>query len=82
MRTIHTILREDFGPLDRQLIRKELLAESGIEDVACESARNRLTIEYDPKVLNDLRLLDILYRCGVMPAPGIEPEDGARGGDG
>jgi hypothetical protein len=81
VRTIHTILREDFGPLDRQLIRKELLAESGIENVAFESARNGLTIEYDQNVLNDRRLLDIMCRYGVMPAPAV-PDHGAPRSDG
>jgi hypothetical protein len=82
VRTIHTILREDFGPLDRQLIRKELLAESGIRDVAFESARNALAIEYDPDVLNDRRLLYIMCRYGVLPAPPAASEHGAPGGDG
>jgi hypothetical protein len=69
MKTIHTILREDFGKLDRDFIRRELLAEKGIHSVDCEPARNRLRIEYDPAILSASRLADVMCRYGVYPAP-------------
>jgi hypothetical protein len=75
VKTIHTILREDFGRLDRNLIRTELLAEKGIRDVAYEHARNRLTIQYDPKVMSDQKLLDIMCRYGVFPEGSVDTDD-------
>ncbi len=82
MKTIHTVLREDFGQLDRNLVRTELLAEKGIRDVAYEHARNRLTIEYDPAVLTDQKLLDIMCRYGVFPESSADAGDDPRRGDG
>ncbi len=69
MKTIHTILREDFGPLDPNLVRTELLGERGIHDVAHGPARNCLRIEYDPTVLGARSLADLLCRHGVYPNP-------------
>jgi hypothetical protein len=67
MKTIHTILREDFGRLDRNLVRSELLSERGVKGVAFESVRNGLTIEYDPAIIDDSKLLAIMCRYGVFP---------------
>ena len=67
MKTIRTILREDFGRLDRNLVRSELLSERGVKDVHFETARNGLSIEYDPAVINDSKLLEIMCRYGVFP---------------
>lgn len=69
MTTVHTMLREDFGRLDRAQVRAELLAERGINDVLYESERNRLSIEYDPSVVDGLKLIDIMCRHGVYPEP-------------
>jgi hypothetical protein len=69
VKTIHTILREDFGPLDPNLVRTELLGERGIHDVAHGPARNCLRIEYDPNVLGARSLADVLCRHGVYPNP-------------
>ena len=82
VKTVHTILREDFGQLDRDLIRTELLDETGIRDVTYEPARNRLSIEYDPAILNDARLLDIMCRCGVYPEPAGPVTDAPPRADG
>jgi hypothetical protein len=82
VKTIHTILREDFGRLDRNLIRTELLAERGVRDVLYESARNRLCIEYDPEVLTNGSLLDLMCRYGVYPESLGADADGPRRGDG
>ena len=38
MKTIHTVLREDFGRLDRNLVRSELLSERGVHGVSFETA--------------------------------------------
>jgi hypothetical protein len=67
MKTIHTILREDFGRLDRNLVRSELLSERGVKDVSFEKVRNGLCIEYDPAVVDDSKLLEIMCRYGVFP---------------
>jgi hypothetical protein len=67
VKIIHTVLREDFGHLDRKLIRTELLAERGVRDVTYDDARNRLSIEYDPDVLTNDHLLDVMCRYGVYP---------------
>ena len=82
VKTIHTVLREDFGPLDRNLVRKELLAEKGIGQVAYEHARNRLTIEYDPAIVTSQRLLDIMCRYGVFPESAADAGDDRGRGDG
>lgn len=68
MKTIHTILREDFGLLDRNLVRSELLSERGVNQVSFETARNGLSIEYDPAIVDDSKLLEIMCRYGVFPA--------------
>lgn len=80
MRTIHTILREDFGRLDRDFVRKELLLECGVHAVSLESARNELLIEYDPLVIDDEHLTLILCRHGLLP--GSAPPRREDGGDG
>ncbi len=69
MKTIHTILREDFGRLDRNLVRSELLSEHGVKDVSFESIRNGLSIEYDPAIIDDSKLVEIMCRYGVFPEP-------------
>jgi hypothetical protein len=66
MKTIHTVLREDFGRLDRNLVRSELLSERGVKDVSFETARNSVTIEYDPSVIADAKVLEIMRRYGVF----------------
>jgi hypothetical protein len=69
MNVLHAVLREDFGRLDPASIRAGLLAEAGIHDVCCETARNRLRIEYDPATLDRLKLVDIMCRHALFPAP-------------
>ena len=67
MKKIHAVLREDFGQLDRDLIRSELLSQEGVLIVSLESSRNGLTIEYDPARINDTKLIDIMCVYGVYP---------------
>jgi hypothetical protein len=70
MKTIHTILREDFGELDPDVIRTEILAAEGVHAVALKPARHGLSIEYDPVILTPRRLVDLMCRYGVYPDPG------------
>jgi hypothetical protein len=76
MKTIHTILREDFGLLDRNLVRSELLTENGVAAVSFEAARNGLSIEYDPALIDDSKLLEIMCRYGVFPEGVAAQPDG------
>jgi hypothetical protein len=69
MKTIHTVLREDFGRLDRNLVRSELLSQNGVTGVSFESARNGLSIEYDPTIIDSSTLVEIMCRYGVYPEP-------------
>jgi hypothetical protein len=69
MNILHAVLREDFGRLDAATVRAGLLAEAGIHDVCCERTRNRLRIEYDPLIVDRLKLVDIMCRHALFPAP-------------
>ena len=82
MKTIHTILREEFGRLDRHLVRTELLGEAGVFGVDYEPARNALRIEYDPAVLTASKLADLMCRHGVYPDPAGSLADAPERSDG
>ena len=69
MKTIHTVVREDFGRLARNLMRSELLSEKGVHAVIYEANRNGLSIEYDPSLIDDSKLIEIMCRYGVSPEP-------------
>jgi hypothetical protein len=69
MKTIHTVLREDSGHLTNNLVRSELLSQRGVATVSFEPAHNRLSIEYDPALVNDFTLILIMRRYGVYPEP-------------
>ena len=79
MKTIHTVLREDFGRLDRNLVRSELLCEKGVHDVVFERNRNGLSIEYDPSIIDDTKLIEIMCRYGVYPEPISSRPNGHNG---
>ncbi len=81
MKTLHTVLREDFGELDRNIVRSELLSEKGVHDVRFERGRNGLLIEYDPSIIDDTKLIEIMCRYGVYPEP-ISPRLNGQLGDG
>jgi hypothetical protein len=81
MKTIHTILREDFGWLDRNIVRSELLSEKGVQGVSFERSRNGLSIEYDPSIIDDTKLIEIMCRYGVFPEP-ISPRPNGQLGEG
>lgn len=80
MKTIHTVLREDFGRLDRNLVRSELLSERGVHGVSFEATRNGLSIEYDPEIIDSTKLVEIMCRYGVYPEPISPAPNGPRGG--
>jgi hypothetical protein len=81
MKTIQTLLKEDSGLLTQNLVRSELLSQRGVTAVSFEPDRMRLSIEYDPAVVDDLMLMRIMRRYGVYPAP-ASPQPGAQRGDG
>jgi hypothetical protein len=81
MKTIHTTLREDCGLLDRNLVRSELLSEHGVTAVSFEPARNGLSIEYDPQIIDGSRLVEIMCHYGVYPEP-ISPRANGQRADG
>ncbi len=74
MKTIHAVLRGDFGRLNRNLVRSELLSERGVKEVSFETVRNSLSIEYDASVIADAKVFEIMRRYGVCP-------DALRGAD-
>ena len=80
MKTLETTLLEDFGPLDRSVVRRGLLAERGINAVFDGPGDHSLTIEYDPAAVNGGQLLEILCRNGVCPEVVAPPAD--LGGEG
>ena len=76
MKTIHTILKDDVGRLAQNLLRSELLSERGVQNVSFETARNGVSIEYDPAIVDDSKLLEILCRYGVLPESAAARRDG------
>lgn len=75
MKTLETTLLEDFGPVDRNLVRRGLLAERGIHAVFDGPGDHSLTIEYDPAAVAGEKLLEILCRNGVCPEVVAPPAD-------
>jgi len=73
MKTIHTVLTEDSGHLTQNLVRSELLSQRGVAAVSVEPTRNRLSVEYDPTVVDGATLLLIMRRYGVCAEPAAPP---------
>jgi GNAT superfamily N-acetyltransferase len=73
VRTIEAILLEDFGKLDRDLVRRGLLAERGITSVFDGPDDHSLSIEYDPAIIAGEKLSFTLCRHGVCA--GVYPPD-------
>jgi hypothetical protein len=48
------------------LVRSELLSERGVKDVSFEAVGNSLSIEYDPAVIAEAKVLEIMRRYGVF----------------
>ena len=81
MKTIHALLKEDSGRLTQNLVRSELLSQRGVTAVSFEPDPSRLSIEYDPAVVDDSILMRIMRRYGVCAAPAsLQP--GPQRGDG
>ena len=78
MKTIHTVLREDFGRLTNNLVRSELLSQRGVSTVSFEPTHNRLSIEYDPAIVDDFTLMLIMRRYGVCPDPAAQRQGPQR----
>lgn len=66
MKTLRTHLGREFGTLDRNLIRSELLTEPGVTNVSFESVSDSVSIEYDPAMVDHFKLLEIMRRYGVL----------------
>lgn len=75
MKTVEATLLEDFGPVDRNLVRRGLLAERGITAVLDGPGDHSFTIEYDPATLAGAELLEILCRNNVCPEVVRPPAD-------
>jgi len=82
MQVVHTILREDFGVLDHELVKAELLGTTGVHGVIYDDARKGLAIEYDPDILTAPKLFELMCRCGVYPDPRPPEQDAAHRNDG
>lgn len=78
MQIVHTILREDFGVLDHELVKAELLGTTGVHGVVYDDARKGLAIEYDPDILTAPKLFELMCRCGVYPDPCPPSPDAAH----
>jgi hypothetical protein len=69
MKTFHAVLREDPGHLTQNLVRSELLSQPGVSSVSFEPDCNRVSIEYDPAIVDDSALMLIIRLYGVCPEP-------------
>jgi GNAT superfamily N-acetyltransferase len=81
VRVIETTLLEDFGMVDREVVRRGLLAERGITNVFDGPGDHSLSIEYDPAIIAGEKLTLTLSRHGVCPGavpspPDLEGRDG------
>ena len=81
MKTLEAQLLEDFGAVDRGLVRRGLLAERGISAVFDGPGDHSLTIEYDPAALAGEKLFELLCRyglCSELVAPPADVKDRER----
>ena len=60
MKTIDTVLKQDPGRLTQALVRSELLSQRGVSTVSFEPGRNLISIEYDPALVDDSTLMQIM----------------------
>lgn len=75
MTTIEATLLEDFGAVDRGLIRRGLLAERGITAVLDGPGDHSLTIEYEPTIIAAEKLLEVLCHHNLCPEVVAPPPD-------
>jgi hypothetical protein len=80
MKTIHTTLTQDSGRLTQNLVRSELLSQRGVATVSFEPNCNRISIEYDPAIVDDSTLMLIMRLYGVSPEP-ASPRSGGHLGN-
>jgi len=69
LKTIQTVLRDDPGHLTQNLVRSELLSQRGVATVSFDSNCNRVSIEYDPAIVDGSTLMLIMRLYGVCPEP-------------
>jgi hypothetical protein len=81
MKTIHTVLRQDPDHLTQNLVRSELLSQRGVSKVSFDPNCNRISVEYDPAIIDDFTLMLVMRLYGVCPAP-TSQGPGAQHGDG
>lgn len=70
MKTIDTVLKQDAGRLTQALVRSELLCQRGVAAVSFEPSRNLISIEYDPTVVDDSTLMQIIRLYGAWSESG------------
>jgi hypothetical protein len=75
MEIIRTVPRDDFGLLDRRLIKGGLLAETGVCGVTDGPGEHCLSIEYDSAILDETKLMLVMCRHGLCPDPGLPRND-------
>ena len=75
MKTLEAQMVEDFGVIDRGLVRRGLLAERGISAVYDGPGDHSLTIQYDPDALAGEKLFDLLCRYGLCSHVVAPPAD-------
>lgn len=75
MKTVEAQLLEDFGAVDRALVRRGLLAEHGISAVFDGPGDHSLTIEYNPAAVGESKLVEILCRYGLCHHVVAPPAD-------
>lgn len=79
MKTVEVTLLEDFGPVDRNFVRRGLLAQQGINGVFDGPGAHSLTVEYDPAAVGGERLVEILLSNGVCPQVVVPPAEPGGG---
>jgi GNAT superfamily N-acetyltransferase len=75
VKTLETQLLQDFGAIDRGVVRRGLLAERGISAVFDGPGDYSLTIEYDPAAIAGEKLFEILCRYGLSDHVVAPPAD-------
>ncbi|HEY3519077.1 MAG TPA: GNAT family N-acetyltransferase [Gammaproteobacteria bacterium] len=75
MKTLEAQLLQDFGAVDRGVVRRGLLAERGISGVFDGPGDYSLTIEYDPATVAGEKLVEILCRYGLSDHVVVPPAD-------
>lgn len=78
MKMLEAQLLEDFGAVDRGLLRQGLLAETGVNAVFDGPGDHSLTIEYDPAAVPGEKLFHLLCRYGLSSRV-VEPPADVKG---